>query len=192
MTESAAMAVALKPAEFLAGARSSGTVLPHASLDVDADGVIALGGGSLFCGYYPGWREEAVFVTSDTGHLDNTGHLMVSGRRDAVIISGGEKVNPAEVEACLRGAAGFSDVVVVGLPDAEWGQVVVAAYPATIVPDWSSLGVAMGRLLAPAKRPKHFIPLDRWPVNSQGKVSRSEVARLAAVGLKAGTFHPKK
>jgi len=192
MTETAAMAVALQPAEFLAGLRSSGTVLPHAQLSVDTDGVIVLGGESLFRGYYPDWREAGAFVTSDVGRLDNAGHLVVRGRSDAVIISGGEKINPAEVEAGLRGTAGFSEVVVMGLPDAEWGQVVVAAYPETLAPDWPALGPALERLLAPAKRPKYFIPLAQWPVNSQGKVNRAEIARLAAAGLKAGTFHPKK
>ncbi len=192
MTESAAMAVASRPAEFLSGGRSSGTVLPHATLHLSGEGVISLGGQSLFRGYYPAWRAEGVFETADIGRVDEHDQLVVSGRRDAVIISGGEKINPAEVEAGLRGTAGLPDVVVVGLPHAEWGQVVVAAYPDTASPDWPGIGAAMARLLAPAKRPKYFVPLGPWPVNSQGKVNRAEVARLAAAGLKAGTFHEKK
>jgi o-succinylbenzoate---CoA ligase len=192
MTESAAMAVALRPEEFLAGARSSGTVLPHATLRVDGAGVISLGGGSLFRGYYPAWREDGDHETADAGYLDAGGHLHVTGRRDAVIITGGEKINPAEVEAVLRGCGEFSDVVVLGVPDAEWGQAVIAAYPAAAAPELRNVTAALNRLLAPSKHPRVFVPLDPWPVNSQGKVNRGEVARLAAAALPAGRGRLKK
>lgn len=181
MTETAAMIAALRPEEFLAGARSCGAVLPHAQVGFDEEGTVLVGGASVFRGYYPGWREEAeAFVTQDGGWLDGRGHLHISGRRDAVIITGGEKVNPAEVEAVLRGTGELPDVVVLGLPDAEWGERVVAAYPAEARPDQGRLDAALSRLLAPAKRPKRLIPVENWPVNAQGKVNRAEVARRAA------------
>jgi O-succinylbenzoic acid--CoA ligase len=180
MTETAAMAVALRPEEFLAGARSSGTVLPHAMLQVGGEGVISLGGDSLFRGYYPDYRESRVFETADAGWLDERGHLHVTGRRDAVIISGGEKINPAEVEAVLRDSGEFSEVVVLGVPDAEWGHAVIAAFPSSTLPDLTRVTAVMHRLLAPPKHPKRFVPLDHWPVNAQGKVNRAEVARLVA------------
>lgn len=183
MTETAAMIAALRPEEFLAGARSCGAVLPQAQVGFDEEGTVQVGGASVFCGYYPGWREETEpFVTQDGGWLDGRGHLHISGRRDAVIITGGEKVNPAEVEAVLRGTGELPDVVVLGLPDAEWGERVVAAYPAEARPDQGRLDAALGRLLAPAKRPKQLIPVENWPVNAQGKVNRAEVARRVTCG----------
>ena len=180
LTESAAMVAALRPAEFLGGARSSGTVLPHATLKIGGEGAITLGGESLFRGYYPEWRTGIGFETEDAGWLDERGHLHVTGRRDSVIITGGEKVDPAEVEAVLRGCGEFAEIVVLGVPDAEWGQAVVAVYPEAARPRLDRVAVAVSRLLAPAKRPKRFVPLTDWPVNSQGKVNRAEVARLVA------------
>jgi O-succinylbenzoic acid--CoA ligase len=176
MTETAAMVTALRPGDFLAGVRSSGSALPHARVTIGEDGAIVIGGESIFRGYYPEWREPGDFVTQDRGRLDERGHLQVIGRRDAVIITGGEKVEPAEVEAVLRGTGQFADVVVVGVPDAEWGQAVVAAYPATLQPDLAQVNAALASL-APAKRPKRFVAIASWPVNAQGKVNRAELVR---------------
>lgn len=186
LTETAAMATGLRPEDFLLGARSSGTALPHAVLKIAASGEIFFGGDSLFRGYYPQWRDRGEFATGDVGRLDARGHLQVLGRRDAVIITGGEKVDPAEVEAVLCASGELGEVVVLGRPDAEWGQVVVAAYPASAQPIWALVHQAVaGRLSAP-KRPKHYVPLADWPVNEQGKVNRAEVARRVAT-LMAGS-----
>ncbi len=186
MTETAAMVAALRPPEFLAGRRGCGALLPHAFVQIKGDGAVAVGGGSLFRGYYPHWRAGDIFETEDNGRLDEDGNLHIAGRRDAVIISGGEKIDPAEVEAVLRGTGEFSDVVVVGLPDADWGQVVVAAYPEAVRPRLELVGEQMRRKLAPAKRPKNFVGLASWPVNDEGKINRPAVARLAGERLAAG------
>jgi O-succinylbenzoic acid--CoA ligase len=178
MTETAAMIAALRPAEFLAGARSSGAVLPHARVSFDEEGSILVGGDSIFRGYYPERREAGTFATQDGGWLDDRGQLHVTGRRDAVIITGGEKVNPTEVEAVLRGTGEFSEVVVLGVPDTEWGESVVAAYPTESPPNLARVETALAKLLSPAKRPKRLVPVTPWPVNAQGKVNRGEVARL--------------
>jgi len=182
MTETAAMVAALSPAEFLGGARSCGTVLPHATLKIGEEGAITIEGESLFRGYFPAWRTGTGFVTEDAGWLDGQGRLHVTGRRDSVIITGGEKVDPVEVEAVLRGCGEFADVIVLGLPDAEWGQSIVAVYPEAVRPDLAKVVAAVNRLLAPAKRPKRFIPLAAWPANAQGKVNRAEVFRRVTAG----------
>ena len=187
MTESAAMVTALRPENFLTGARSSGTILPHATVRLDTDNVINLGGESLFRGYYPQWRAAGEFTTEDGGYLDKAGHLYVTGRRDAVIISGGEKVDPAEVESVLLGSGELPQVVVLGVPDDEWGQVVIAAYPAAAAPKLKKVAEAMNRLLSPAKRPKLFVPLTYWPLNDQGKVNRADVARQAEHAVRFGS-----
>lgn len=177
LTETAAMVAGLRPADFLLGVRSNGPVLPHASVTVDREGIVAVGGDSLFRGYHPDWRDRTPFQTGDLGRLDERGHLHILGRRDAVIITGGEKVDPAEVEAALRGSGGLGEVVVLGVPDPEWGQAVVAAYPATVSPDWAVVNQVLARKLAAHKRPKRFVPVGPWPANAQGKVNRAEVAR---------------
>jgi O-succinylbenzoic acid--CoA ligase len=177
MTETAAMATGLKPEDFLGGRRDAGRALPHARVSIDGQGGIVVGGDSLFRGYWPDWREGDDYLTEDRGRLDAAGHLHVLGRRDAVIMTGGEKVDPAEVEEALRQTGEFTEVLVAGLPDAEWGQVVVAAYPDTLRPDRTKVDAALARTLAPAKRPKRFVPISDWPVTEQGKVNRAEVVR---------------
>ena len=174
MTETAAMVTALRPEEFLAGTRSSGTPLPHARVAVDAEGRVRVSGQSLFRGYYPGAEAAREFTTEDLGRIDERGHLQVFGRRDAAIITGGEKVHPAEIEAALRASGEFSDVAVIGVPDADWGEIVVACYPADDSPASSPNVARAVEILAPFQRPKRFfaIPQRDWPRNAQGKVNR--------------------
>ena len=126
MTETGAMVAAQQPAEFLAGDRSSGTALPHARLRITETGQIAIVADSLFRGYFPDARAPGELVTQDLGELDAQGRLHVLGRVDAVIITGGKKVHAGEVEAILRDSGEFADVAVIGMPDSEWGQAVVA------------------------------------------------------------------
>ena len=180
MTETAAMVTALRPDEFLRGMRGCGRALPHGQVSVAKDGVISIESESLFRGYYPEWRKPVGFRTSDLGTLDERGHLHVQGRNDAAIITGGEKVHPAEVEAVLRATGCFEDVMVIGLPDPEWGQIVVAAYPEAGQPDLPKVQQALAAQLAPAKRPKRWVGLKDWPKNETGKVNRAEVARRVA------------
>jgi O-succinylbenzoic acid--CoA ligase len=169
MTETAAMVTALRPEEFIRGVRSSGSPLPHVSVEITADGLIAVTGESVFRGYYPESRAERRFETGDLGRIDAAGHLHVLGRRDAAIITGGKKVQPAEVEAILRASGEFEDVAVIGLPDAEWGEIVVACFPAAgRKPDTAR--AAQG--LPAYQRPKRFVALADWPRTEAGKINR--------------------
>ncbi|MSU47815.1 MAG: 2-succinylbenzoate--CoA ligase [Opitutus sp.] len=176
MTETAAMVAALRPEEFLAGERSCGAALPHARVAVDASGLVRVTGESVFRGYFPEWREEREFITEDLGVMDARGSLTVLGRRDAVIISGGKKVQPADVEAALRASGEFAEVMVLGVPDGEWGEQVVACYPADAEhdPDVGRAVVA----LASHQRPKCFIAVEDWPRNAQGKVNRAALRAM--------------
>jgi len=180
MTETAAMIAALRPEEFLAGRRGCGPALPHGRIAIDADGGIELAGDSLFRGYYPDRRPAGPWLTGDLGRLDEHGGLHWLGRRDATIITGGEKVDPGEVEAVLRAAGTWADVAVVGLPDVEWGEVVVACHPAgAAAPDLAAVAAAVAARLAPHKRPKRYLALARWPRSPQGKLNRAELRALA-------------
>jgi O-succinylbenzoic acid--CoA ligase len=184
MTETAAMVAALRPEEFLAGDRTCGTTLPHARITIEADGVVKVSGESVFRGYWPAWRSERDYVTEDLGSFDARGRLQVLGRRDAVIITGGKKVQPAEVEAVLRATGEFADVAVIGVPDAEWGEVVVACYPT----DGGRSRETSGALaaLAPHQRPKRFCAIDPWPGNAPGKVNRAALRAMAVAVLASG------
>ena len=65
--------------------------------------------------------------TGDVGSIDEDGRLRLSGRREDLIVTGGENVYPAEIEAALESHPAVSAACVVGLPDDEWGAVVAAA-----------------------------------------------------------------
>lgn len=176
MTETAAMVTALRPAEFIAGARSNGAAMPHARVSVDPEGVIHVGGESLFRGYWPEFRIERELATEDLGALDERGHLHVRGRRDAVIITGGMKVRPTDVEAALRESGEFDDVAVLGVPDPAWGEAVVACFPAGRTPDFARAVAA----LAPYQKPKRFVAMPVWPRNAQGKINRAALIAAAS------------
>lgn len=175
MTETAAMVTAQRPAEFLAGNKTAGAPLPHATIRLGSDGVVHVAGDSLFRGYFPDWREAREFETEDLGQFDATGHLTILGRRDAVIITGGKKVNPADVEDALRASGEFADVAVIGVPDPEWGEVVVACYPVSAAkPDFTRATEA----LASHQRPKRFVAIADWPRNAQGKVNHAALRAI--------------
>jgi len=179
MTETAAMVAAQRPAEFLAGDRSSGSPMPHARIELTASGLVRVSGESVFRGYHPGWSDSREITTEDLGSIDERGRLRILGRCDAVIITGGKKVDPLEVEAALRATGEFSDIAVVGLPDPEWGQVVTACFPVVgSPPDLARCAAVLGSLAA-FKRPRRFVPIADWPRNAQGKLNRAELVRRA-------------
>jgi O-succinylbenzoic acid--CoA ligase len=177
LTETAAMVAALRPDEFLAGARSAGAALPHAQITAVDEGTLRIAGESVFRGYFPEWRTDRDFATEDSGFIDERGHIQVTGRRDGIIITGGKKVHPAEVEAALRSTGEFDDVAVIGVPDPEWGQAVVACYPVTArAPDLARAARALETQLAPPARPKRYVAVSEWPRNAQGKLNRGLLA----------------
>jgi O-succinylbenzoic acid--CoA ligase len=191
MTETAAMVVAQKPGEFAAGDRSCGRPMPHArieSLDESSGEILAQGsigrvrisGPSVCRGYWP-MTPVSSLLTEDLGFLDAEGRLTLLGRRDAVIITGGKKVHPAEIEAALRLSGEFTDVAVIGVPDAEWGSAVVACHPPCAGElDTQKIEAALAAM-AVHKRPKRFVAISPWPRNAQGKLNRA--ALIAAVVL---------
>lgn len=181
-TETAAMVAALKPGDFLAGRRGCGEPLPHARIEIVEGGLIRVAGESLFRGYFPDVRTERSWTSGDLGAFDPDGSLVVLGRSDDVIVTGGKKVSAAEVEAALRSSGEFDDVAVIGLPDPEWGERVVACHPGGgRAPDPRRLEAALSGL-ASFKHPKKYVGVSPWPRNGQGKINRPELERLASAG----------
>lgn len=183
MTETAAMVAAQRPGDFTGGDRSSGRVLPHARITIGPEGAIRIAGCSLMRGYLGEPDLTGEFVTPDLGALDDDGRLQVFGRRDEVIISGGEKINLREVEAVLRGSGCFSDVAVLAMPSEEWGEVPVACYVAVSGALWSE--DAVNRSLSRHQRPKHWLAFSAadWPRNAQGKLNRATLQAAISARL---------
>lgn len=175
MTETAAMVAAIRPADFFAGERLHATAMPHARLTISSTGAVRVAGGSVFRGYFPEFRSAREFETDDIGDIAADGTVRILGRRDAAIITGGKKVQPEEVETALRATGQFDDIAVIGVPDAEWGEIVVAAYPASKRSlDLTCVEQVLASL-TPYKRPKKYVAVPEWPRTAQGKLSRARL-----------------
>jgi o-succinylbenzoate---CoA ligase len=139
MTEAASGVTALSTPEAPDMPASAGRALPGVELRVvdpagDGVGEIEIRGPSLFAGYAgrpaetaSAYTPDGWYRTGDLGSLDVAGYLTVADRRLDLIVSGGENVYPAEVEAVLVGHPLVADAGVTGRPDATWGSVPVAA-----------------------------------------------------------------
>ena len=118
--------------------------------------------------------------TGDIGYLDADGDLFLVQRRSDLIVSGGENVYPAEVEAALRQHPAIKEVAVVGIPDAEWGQKVAAAI---VLHDGQSLTeneveYHARQHLAGYKIPRLIKFVDELPQTASGKIQRPQVVEL--------------
>lgn len=185
MTETAAQIVTLKPEEFLRGNNSSGRVLPHAEVRIGDRshavtgkvGRLTIQSQSLALGYYLDRRfPPQGLCVDDVGFFDAQGCLHIVGRSSQKIITGGENVFPAEVEAAIRSTGLVRDVCVVGLPDRDWGERVTAVYvPVAADVAVASLQQAIEHRLSKFKRPKRWIAANQLPRNAQGKINAEQL-----------------
>lgn len=132
--------------------------------------------------------------TGDLGELDEKGRLRVLSRRVDLIVSGGENVYPAEIEAVLAAHPSVADAVVVPLADPTWGQLVAALWTPRASADTAqaaheALTQWCRARLAGFKVPRRFITLPEVPRNATGKLDRVR-ARAMAEDLAARTPTP--
>jgi fatty-acyl-CoA synthase len=111
--------------------------------------------------------------TGDMGSFDARGYLTLHDRSKDVVISGGTNIYPREVEEALLEHPGVSEACVVGTPDAEWGEILVAFIVGAAQPD--ELDAHLLQRIARFKRPKRYLIVDRLPKNSYGKVLKREL-----------------
>jgi acyl-coenzyme A synthetase/AMP-(fatty) acid ligase len=125
------------------------------------------------------------FATGDAGEIDAKGRLRIHGRLDDAVISGGENIWPAQVEAVLRRHPWVGDVAVGGLPDAERGVRLVAY----LVPSPAVQGIEPAVILAELRElvreqlasfaaPRELVVVARLPHTAIGKLSRAELPAL--------------
>ncbi|SDP87513.1 O-succinylbenzoic acid--CoA ligase [Actinopolyspora xinjiangensis] len=133
------------------------------------------GHGSGRVAFEGGW-----FHTGDVGQWRD-GHLEVLGRADDMIVTGAVKVVPSSVERALVEHPGVREACVLGGPDPEWGQAVLAAVvPERTAPDERELHGLVKRLLGAAAAPKRFLVVDELPLRGPGKPDKR--ALLAMFG----------
>ena len=146
-------------------------------------GEVLIKGDSVMAGYWrnPEATQAAIrdgwLFTGDMGCLDAHGFLTLKDRSKDLIISGGSNVYPREVEEVLLQAPGVSEVAVVGAPDAEWGEIIVAfvvAQPGAAI-SAQDLDTYCLNEIARFKRPKRYELVDSLPKNNYGKVLKTEL-----------------
>lgn len=150
----------------------------------DGVGQVALRGLNLMMGYlvYKQWEnvfccdkscfdDEGYFLSPDVGRMENT-QLVLLGRMDDVINSGGEKISPDEVEAALEEVMPDVRWCVVGVPDEEWGEVVTAFYVGPRELDVLVIRRALEGMLPGYKAPRMVLRCEDFPVGATGKVDR--------------------
>ncbi|WP_432574554.1 o-succinylbenzoate--CoA ligase [Kineococcus sp. SYSU DK005] len=192
--------------ETCGGCVYDGRPLDGVSAALEDDGRLALTGPVVARGYrglpgHPAFRTAPdgtrTFRTDDAAALERDGSttdgrtgggagggvlVRVTGRLDDLITTGGLKVAPALVEDALAAAPGVAEAVVVGVPDAEWGQRVVAAVvPAPgATPTLEGLRAAVRERLAAHAAPRQLLLLDALPLRGPGKPDRAALRDAAA------------
>ncbi|CAH2717467.1 2-succinylbenzoate--CoA ligase [Neobacillus rhizosphaerae] len=193
MTESSSQIVTLSPEYSLTKLGSAGKPLFPAQLKIVKDngssaeageaGEIAVKGANVTPGYL--YRPEVMkekysdgwFYTGDIGYLDEEGFLYVIDRRSDLIISGGENIYPAEIEAVLLAHPAVADAGVTSIDDVKWGQV-----PMAFIVKRQGMDVTADELqpfcldrLAKYKVPKTFYFLEKLPRNAAKKLLRRKL-----------------
>ena len=166
-------------------------VLNEQGQDVAPGGIgeVALRGPHMMSGY---WKREDLtreavqdgwLLTKDMGRIDEHGYVYLLGRKDEMIISGGYNIAPREVEDVLYQHPGVQEAAVVGEPDTEWGQAVVAY----VVLREGHAGCenelpGFGREQLGFKRPKRVYLMAELPKNAAGKIQKSALKPALSLG----------
>ena len=147
-------------------------------------GELAIRGPSVFQGYWERPEETAKvlrdgwLVTGDLIRRDAEGYLYMCGRKREMIKTGGINVYPAEIEPVLMSYGKIDQVAVVGIPDKEWGEKVVACVvPKEPMTETEVIDFLRDKLGGP-KRPKNVVFMDKFPTNASGKVVKRELVEM--------------
>ncbi len=216
MSETASQVATATPAETAADPTHAGRPLEGVHIRSDGDGRLAVRTPTMALGELvdgelrPLADADGWFATDDLGHEDDAGFVRITGRVSDRIITGGVNVDPLEIEHAMRRLAWVEDVAVVGVPDPEWGERVVAAVvvrggeaarlaeppgqPSSDLPSAlpSEIPSAFPPELNPElppelqgpRRPKDVVPLASLPRTASGKVDRGVLRAALAERLR--------
>ena len=155
----------------------NGALLPQGEI-----GMIEVKGPNVFHGYWlmpektaAEFRPDGYFITGDLGEIDEKGYVRIVGRGKDLIISGGLNIYPKEVETEIDALPGVFESAVIGVPDADFGEAVVAVIVrekgASI--DEAAIFAALRERLAKFKWPKQIFFVEALPRNTMGKVQKN-------------------
>ena len=149
-------------------------------------GEICVRGLAVFMGYHNNPEANAKafkggwFHTGDLGHVDQEGFLYLTGRSSDMYISGGSNVYPREIEEALLTHPAVSEVAVLGVPDAKWGESGIAVIVAKSGQhaDAATLLAHLESCLAKYKWPRRFVFWDSIPKSAYGKIVKKQIKNL--------------
>ena len=181
LTEAAPNVLCLPPEDARRRAGYAGKPYPYVTCELSEESELLVRGPNVFPGY---WRNEegtaAAFrdgwlLTGDIAERDDEGNYRILGRLKDMIVSGGENVYPAEIEAVLHDHPAVADAAVVGVADERWGEACAAFVVAESPVSDEELREHCRERLARFKVPKSFTFMDELPRNSMGKIQKSEL-----------------
>jgi len=145
-------------------------------------GSVELKGPNVFIGYWQmpekteqEFREDGFFITGDLGTLAEDGRLSLVGRSKDLIISGGYNIYPKEIESIIDEFPGVVESAVIGIPNADFGESVIAVVEASKEKPASESSIleATAAKIARFKQPRKVILVDELPRNTMGKVQKN-------------------
>ena len=172
-----------------------GFPLPGVEIRI-VSGLIEVRGPTLFSGYLghtAAFDEDGFFNTGDRGEFDPQLGLFVFGRQSELIISGGENVDPSEVEHALLTCSGIEAALVFGVPDPEFGERVAAALELRpgVSFDEQAMFAELDQRLASFKQPRALCCFDRLARLASGKLDRAQIRAACAPRLRPVARGPR-
>ena len=160
--------------ETSGGCVYNGNPLAQVEVRIASDGRVAIRGATLA---NVATDDRGYFVTNDAGEIDDAGKLIIHGRIDRVITSGGIKVSLDRVEALGASVVGVADIAAVAIDDSEWGQRVGIAYVGS--PEVAdTVALALANDLGPAGKPVRVVRTDGVPKLPSGKHDLQAIKRI--------------
>ena len=184
-SETASMITAISANEIKAKSQSVGKALNNVEIIISDDSEILIKSNSLFKKYLDDEKETAsklidgFYHSGDLGFVDADGYLFIEARRNDLIVTGGENVNPIEIEKALLQFPFIKDACVFPKQNKTWGQIVACALVVTDSSiDIKSIKEKLKLILTGYKIPKEFYFVDELPRTSLGKLEREKIKKM--------------
>lgn len=184
-SETASFITAISANEIKKKPQSAGKPLNKVEIKISEDSEIFIKTNSLFKKYLEDEKETTIkllngfYHSGDLGYLDDDGYLFIEARRTDLIVTGGENVNPIEVEKVIINVEGIKEVCVFPKPNKTWGQIVACVVVSeNKLIDENFIKEYLKKHLAGYKIPKQIIFADKLPRTSLGKLEREKIKRL--------------
>ncbi len=171
--------------ETSGGCIYEGTPLPGVKVRIADSGVIEISGSVLASTYLNNedlWKEQCDgvwFTTSDLGRIDSDGTVVVLGRADDVLVTGGEKVSLLEVTETLEKAFPLNQWTAVAVEDAQWGQRLVIAVAGSEHPSLDQISALLSTAIGDFAKPKQLLTYSQLPSMGIGKIDRLSIIERA-------------